>query len=595
MQDSTSVSRLEKTIDNLYDGNNPVYTVLLASSDNVTSQELALLLTNDGHTVWQTGNGAQLIETFDWQQPDIIIVDTDMPVIGGHDATRLIKKLAGDSYIPVILMTADADKKAKVRCLENGGDDFINKSCLTCNYELIIAKIRALMRTSALYRKLEQQAGALKHHQQMIYAEQQTARHLFEKFMHSDVLEISGIRYLQFSMGMFNGDLLLAAYKPTGGLRVMIGDMTGHGLSAAVGSVPTSEIFYSMTAKGYTVSDILLEINNKLRRILPTGNFCAACFVDFECNRQQISVWNGGMPDVLLLDSKRENIKEKIGSCALPLGIIDGEALNTSVVYIDIMPGDHLYLCSDGVTEARNKRGDMYGQQRLLDSIMQQGGASDAFDGVKRHFEAFTADAPVSDDTTLVEITCSRGLIEHDSAEQENPQEKERAPTAWSVELHLDADALKETDPRPLLTQLVMDVQGMQKHRDRLFTILAELFSNALEHGVLGLDSALKCDHKGFIEYYEQRKQKLASLDSGWVRITMEHRPVGCRGELHITIEDSGKGFDVRDGQAGLSENTTHSGRGIALVRSLCKDLIYEGRGNRVHAVYTWDSCDAPP
>ena len=42
---------------------------------------------------------------------------------------------------------------------------------------------------------------------------------------------------------MFNGDLVLTAPAPNGGVYVLAGDFTGHGLSAAIGSLPVTEIF----------------------------------------------------------------------------------------------------------------------------------------------------------------------------------------------------------------------------------------------------------------------------------------------------------------------------------------------------------------
>ncbi len=567
-------------------------TIVLASKDESMIRQLTGSLAREGRTFVEITEAARIAQDIEPAHPGIILLDVDM-LEGDFSCVEKIRACSQDLYIPVILLVPDQDVSANVSCL-GVGDDSVSKSCITCNQELLEEKMRSLMRFSKLYGRLRKQKRALKEHQQIIDSEQQTARHLFEKFLHSEVLESAGIHFMQKSMGLFNGDLLLAAHKPTGGIRVMIGDMTGHGLSAAVGSVPTSEIFYSMTAKGYAVSDILVEINNKLHRLLPTGHFCAACIVDFECSRQQITAWNGGMPDILLLDNDRRIVKERIGSCALPLGIVEGDALNTSVLYVDIMPGDHLYLCSDGITEARNLQGEMFGQQRLLESALEQGRDTAGFDRIRKDFESFIGDAPISDDTTLVEITCGRVLMEQDQEEESEDEAHVRPPTAWSVEMRLEAQALRVTDPRPLLTQLVMDLQGMQKHRDRLFTVLAELFSNALEHGVLGLDSALKNDSQGFAEYYEERRKKLDCLEDGWIRIALDHVPTGCSGELHITIEDSGHGFEPSNSLPGLLENTAHSGRGIALVRSLCRELVYQGRGNVAHAVYAWDNCEPP-
>jgi hypothetical protein len=90
-------------------------------------------------------------------------------------------------------------------------------------------------------------------------------------------LQAPHIQYLLSLMALFSGDVLLAAPTLSGGLQVMLGDFTGHGLPAAIGAIPVSDIFYAMTAKGFSIGDIVAELNQKLRTILPTGLFCAAC------------------------------------------------------------------------------------------------------------------------------------------------------------------------------------------------------------------------------------------------------------------------------------------------------------------------------
>ncbi|MBM3226599.1 MAG: ATP-binding protein [Candidatus Tectomicrobia bacterium] len=131
-------------------------------------------------------------------------------------------------------------------------------------------------------------------------------------------------------------------------------------------------------------------------------------------------------------------------------------------------------------------------------------------------------------------------------------------------------------------------VQGLHEHRERLYTILTELFSNALEHGLLGLDSAIKHEAQGFITYYTERTRRLAHLSQGCITINLHHTVLGDSGQLTIRLEDSGPGFAHQDVRPAMEANTTSYGRGIPLVRSLCQDLRYYSVGNCVEALYVW-------
>ncbi len=62
----------------------------------------------------------------------------------------------------------------------------------------------------------------------------------------------------------------------------------------------------------------------------------------------------------------------------------------------------------------------------------------------------------------------------------------------WQVVLELGPEVLRTLDPLPLLVQRLMEIEELRTHREYLSLILAELFSNVLEHGLLGLDTTLK-------------------------------------------------------------------------------------------------------
>ena len=133
-----------------------------------------------------------------------------------------------------------------------------------------------------------------------------------------------------------------------------------------------------------------------------------------------------------------------------------------------------------------------------------------------------------------------------------------------------------------------MHIQAPYEHRQRIYTVLAELFSNALDHGVLNLQSALKTSANGFAEYYFQRDQLLAELEDGYINISLSHQPSNDGGILTIRVEDSGIGFDYKQHAKDLAENKSLCGRGEGLLKKLCKRYKYSGKGNIITAEYHW-------
>jgi len=382
-------------------------------------------------------------------------------------------------------------------------------------------------------------------------------------------------------MSLFSGDMLVAAHTPAGQLHVMLGDFTGHGLSAAMGAMPVSDIFYSMTAKGFSPVEILREINRRLLQILPTQIFFACGFLEVNFHDHTFSVWNGGLPDILLFRPGR-GILSRFPSSQLPLGVVDEEQIDFSRGRYPFEGGERFYLYSDGVVEARNKRREMFGRERLESCFPAH--EAEPFHQICTALERFREGDPQTDDTTLIEVVCDEERCGR-QGEETRIAESRRVASHWHISLELGADALQRLDPKPMLIQMVRDLQGLEEHRQAIYTILVELFGNALEHGLLGLDSSRKVDAEGFAAYYQQRQEALARLREGCIRVEISHRPLKSGGELTLAVEDSGPGFKAdRPGQGA----TGYSGRGMALVRSLCERLHYNRKGNRAVAVYRW-------
>jgi anti-sigma regulatory factor (Ser/Thr protein kinase) len=152
------------------------------------------------------------------------------------------------------------------------------------------------------------------------------------------------------------------------------------------------------------------------------------------------------------------------------------------------------------------------------------------------------------------------------------------SPLDWSASFEFRAQTLRHFNPLPFLLQFLLEVQELRSQAGALYTVIAELYSNALEHGVMGLDSRLKRDAQGFSRYYAERSALLASLDQGFVRFHLQLAPEADGGRLTLRVEDSGSGFDPQaipePQQGGML-----SGRGMALVRQLTDRCSYSADG----------------
>lgn len=78
-------------------------------------------------TIYEAENGKQAIEKYDIIKPDLILMDVQMPIMNGYEATSEIRKTDKGKYIPIIALTAGTIVGEKEKCLEAGMDDYISK------------------------------------------------------------------------------------------------------------------------------------------------------------------------------------------------------------------------------------------------------------------------------------------------------------------------------------------------------------------------------------------------------------------------------------------------------------------------------------
>lgn len=384
----------------------------------------------------------------------------------------------------------------------------------------------------------------------------------------------------------YSGDMILAARTPADVLHIMLADAVGHGLTAAMNVLPLSQAFYAMSKKGFGISRIAEELNLKIHNFMPVDRFVAALLISIDFRSQVVEVWNGGNPAPVLVDAEGE-ILYQWKSSNLPLGIFGKQDFTAGTEVFHYEEDCQLFLFSDGLPEAESPSGIPFSKERI-EVLLQHTAAGRRFDELIGALEYHLCGRPAHDDVSLAMVSISCAGDPTELSCQLSSQRSAELGSDWRVAISLGANELKYVEVVPMLTQVIARIHATREHHSALFLILSELFNNALDHGVLQLDSSIKLGHNGFDRYLQLRDERLRVLDHGKIDLEIEKAVIEGRYGVKIRVVDSGSGFDHAalrvdaDNQIELAQH----GRGIALVKSLASKLEFAGRGNEVVAYY---------
>lgn len=190
-------------------------------------------------------------------------------------------------------------------------------------------------------------------------------------------------------------------------LVVAVGDVSGKGVPAALYSVFAGELVRGRTFRRRYQSErsspaqVLASINAILQERQIEEYFCTLCYAVFDLRRRLVTLSNSGLPYPIRASGETVEAVELPG---VPLGSFLGIAYDD--VTLRLEPGDLYVFCSDGVSEAMNRRGDEFGSARLIDVVRQvRDQSADAIvTAITDAVDAHRAGFPPNDDLTVVAV-----------------------------------------------------------------------------------------------------------------------------------------------------------------------------------------------
>jgi sigma-B regulation protein RsbU (phosphoserine phosphatase) len=196
------------------------------------------------------------------------------------------------------------------------------------------------------------------------------------------------------------GDWYNVSQTEGGRLSLLIADVTGHGLSAAlIGSMTKLAISCANTELPH---ELLGAVNRVLSPQMPEGRFVTVGSFLFDPENGQLQYARGGHPPAMLL-ARKEKVVHQLKGNGFAVGFMeDGEYSAEKAV---LQPGDALLLVTDGLLEAENRARENYGLERLQEVLLAtkpEDTAVEILEQVLESFETFRDGRILKDDVTLV-------------------------------------------------------------------------------------------------------------------------------------------------------------------------------------------------
>ncbi|MGB2705456.1 MAG: CHASE2 domain-containing protein [Candidatus Omnitrophota bacterium] len=230
------------------------------------------------------------------------------------------------------------------------------------------------------------------------------AKTIQESFLPKESPKIAGlgIAAKMLTARQVGGDLYDFIEMGEGKIGVMIGDVSGKGVPAALYMAKVVSLFKSYAAGG-SASRAILELNKRLCGESASGLFVTLSYAVFDAGAGFLNYSSGGHLPMLVLKSgapKPRLVDLKEGT---PLGLFEGDFSEEKIKF---EKGDMFILYTDGVTEAMDKKGEMFGEEKLVSLAKENDtlSAGEMVDLIQDEVRKFEGKRKQHDDITVIVV-----------------------------------------------------------------------------------------------------------------------------------------------------------------------------------------------
>ncbi len=353
--------------------------ILVVDDTSANLQVLAGMLKDRGYKVRPVPSGKLALLAAQRDPPDLILLDINMPEMNGYQVCEHLKTDDKLRSIPIIFISALTEPLDKAKAFALGGVDYITKPF---QMEELHARVAIHLKLRRLQIALETTNDRLSQINDRMSRDLQTAAKIQKTFLPAKELRIPGVEFawIYQPCDELAGDGLSIIPLRDGQVGLYILDVSGHGVASALLSVTLSRLLSSPSL----ASSILIQDRDRGEPdIVPTKDVAAKLnqLFPFEASTEQMTTMIYGILDVATGTFRYVSAGHPgpvhlpyhsdpviLESDGFPIGLADEVYEERSV---DLQPGDRLFLFSDGVPEAVDFAGTLFGNARLMETLSQ--------------------------------------------------------------------------------------------------------------------------------------------------------------------------------------------------------------------------------
>ncbi len=184
---------------------------------------------------------------------------------------------------------------------------------------------------------------------------------------------------------------------------LVVTDITGHGVVAALLSFMVSSVFWESQKQSVSPQLVLTYANNVLEEKLPNEKFASMVYAVYDSQTRKLTYCSGGHPEALIYRPSTQEII-RLSQTGMLVGLFSAPISEYTEIEVDLLPGDKLLLYTDAIIEAIDENGYTLGVPRLAQFLKNHGHLpiQDLLDQVYRYGLSYANQPAYNDDCTLV-------------------------------------------------------------------------------------------------------------------------------------------------------------------------------------------------